>query len=160
MDKNKNWIITISMVAIISGIIESLLPDKKYKKLFRFISCTVLLYVFLQPIIGNNSINFHIEDYLSDNYEVSENIDKLAQNAMTDSAEKAIEDMFTDFAEENNIEFKVRCKCTVIDNEIKIDNIFVTDCAPTESVDMIINFAINSGFDKNQLIFQGEADED
>lgn len=159
MDNDKTWILTISMVAVISGIIESLLPDRKYKKLFRFATCIVLLYVFLQPIMGNNSINFHIEDYLHDNYEVSENIDKLAQDAMVGSAEKAIEDMFIDFADKNNIEFNVQCKCTINDNEIKIDNIYIFNCTPKESEDMVINFAVNSGFNNNQLNFQGETDE-
>ena len=160
MDINKSWIVTISMISIISGIIESLLPDRKYKKLFRFVAATVLLYVFLQPVMGNKIINFNINDYLSDNYEVSESIDKFAQNAIVDSAEKAIEDMFLDFAGDNSITCKVKCKCSVVDNKIMVDNIYVSDCATKESEELIIDFAFNSGFDKSQLIFQGENYED
>ena len=91
MDEVKKWAITISGVSILSGIISSLLPEDSYKKLFRFIAGVFLLYAVLQPLFGRNSIDFNIGDYLSDNYEVSDNIDKYAKSAMLSSAEKAIE---------------------------------------------------------------------
>jgi hypothetical protein len=156
MDEVKKWAITISGVSILSGIISSLLPEDSYKKLFRFIAGVVLLYAVLQPLFGRNSIDFNIGDYLSDNYEVSDNIDKYAKGAMLSSVEKSIEDMFIDFAQSKTIQLKINCSCEIINNKIVVEEIRISECTPTESADDIKDFAVRSGFDESLLIFTGD----
>ena len=156
MDEVKKWAITISGVSILSGIISSLLPEDSYKKLFRFIAGVVLLYAVLQPLFGRNSIDFNIGDYLSDNYEVSDNIDKYARGAMLSSAEKAIEDMFIDFAQSKDSEIKIDCNCNIADNVIAVEKIRISECTPKESLEDIKDFAVRSGFNESLLIFTGD----
>lgn len=156
MDEVKKWAITVSAVSIISGVLSSLLSENTYKNLFRFIAGIVLVYAVLQPLIGRNSIDFNIKDYLKENYEVSENIDKYAQSAMLDSAEKAIEDMFSDYAKSKGIDLKIDCSCKLYNNNITVDEIKVTKCVPKENMNMIKQFATESGFDKSVLFFTGD----
>lgn len=160
MNGNKSWIISISLVSIINGIIESFLPDGKYKKMFRFSVGIILLYVIIQPLTGINAVNFSIDNYLSDNYEISENIDIYAQKAIVSSAEKAIEDMFIDFARDHNINYKVKCICSVSEDQISIDKIYITDYKPADAYKTILTFAVSSGIDKNKLIFKGGKNEE
>ena len=151
MDEVKKWAVTVSAVSIISGVVSSLLPNNTYKNLFRFVAGVVLVYAVLQPLIGRNSIDFNIGDFLKENYEVSENIDKYAQNAMVDSSEKAIEDMFLDYAKSNGADLKIDCRCKVYDNNIIVEEIVVTECVPKEKLNIIKQYAIESGFDESVL---------
>ena len=153
MDEVKKWAVTVSAVSIISGVVASLLPDDSYKNLFRFIAGIILVYAVLQPLIGKNSIEFDINEYIKENYEVSEDIDKYAQNAMLDSAEKAIENLLSDFAEKNNTDLKINCKCEVQEGNIVINEIRVADCVPEENLGIIKQFAIESGFDESVFIW-------
>ena len=156
MDKIKLWALTVSTVSIISGVILSLLPKNAYKKYYKFIVGIMLVYTFLQPIIGKNSIDFDITDYLKDNYEVSDNIDKYAQSAMVDSAEKAIEAMFTEFADKNSIDCKIRCKCRINNRKITVDKIYIINSLSEEKTILIEEFAVSAGFDESILIYMGD----
>ena len=156
MDQVKKWVITVSAVSIISGVVSSLLPDDTYKNLFRFMSGLVFVYVILQPLIGRNSIDFNIKDYLIENYEVSENIDKYAQSAMIDSAEKAIEDMFLDYAKANSTDLNIHCTCKVYDGNITVKEISIEKCIPKENLDLIKQFATASGFDESVILVAGD----
>ena len=156
MDEVKKWAITVSAVSIISGVVASLLPDNSYKNLFRFVAGVVLVYAVLQPLIGKNSIDFDINEYIKENYEVSKIIDKYARSAMLDSAEKAIEDLLLDFAKKNDTDLKLNCKCEVQDGNIVINEIKVITCIPKENLSIIKQFAIESGFDESVLVYAGD----
>ena len=76
------------------------------------------------------------------------------------SAEKAIEDMFIDFASDHNINYKVKCKCSASEDQISIDKIYITDYKPADAYKTILTFAVSSGIDKNKLIFKGGKNEE
>ena len=153
LSEAKDWALAVSTISITGGIIASLLPRNTYKKLFKYIVGVVMVYTLLHPIIGKNSINFNIQDYLKDNYQVSENVDKYAETAMLSSAEKSIVGMFSDFAERNETELKINCKCIIENEKILIEAINIIDCKPIENLSLIKDFAEDSGIDKDILIF-------
>lgn len=156
MDEVKKWAVTVSAVSIISGVVSSMLPENSHKNVFRFVAGVVLVYAILQPLISKNTVDFNIEDYLGDNYEVSENIDKYAQSAMLNSAEKAIEDIFLDFAQNSGTTFEVDCVCSIDNGNVVIDEIRIINCSSEESISLVRQFARESGFDENVLIIAGD----
>ena len=93
MNEIRQWVLTISAVSIISGILISLVPKSSHKNLYKTITGLVLVYTFFQPFIDSKDIDFNINDYLFYNYSVSENADKYAQASIIRSAEKAIEEI-------------------------------------------------------------------
>lgn len=152
----KKWIMMISAVSVFSGIVSSLLSENSYKKVFSFVVGSVLVYTLLQPFVGKNSVDFHISDYLKFNYEISENIDIYAEKSMIQSAEKAIEDIFYDFADSNGINCEISCECIVSDNKMCIDEIYISDCKTEENINLIREYAIKSGFDESIIYFTGD----
>lgn len=156
MDEVKKWSITVSAVSIISGVVSSMLPENTYKILFRFVAGIVLVYTIIQPLLGKTIVDFDVSDYLKENYEVSEMADKYALGAMLSSAEKAIEDIFTDYSAEIDTEFDVKCKCEVVDDAVRIKEIAFTGHLSEEEINKIKKFAVESGFDKSVLVFIGD----
>ena len=67
MDEIKQWVLTISAVSIVSGVLISVLPKSSHKNLFKTITGIVLIYSAITPILGADGIDFNIEDYLVDN---------------------------------------------------------------------------------------------
>ena len=156
MDEIKQWVLTISAVSIVSGVLISVLPKSSHKNLFKTITGIVLIYSAITPILGADGIDFNIEDYLVDNYSVSENIDKYALSSVVDSAEKAIEDIMLREAANNNIECRFSCGCVIENDKILPNKIIVTPKPSEDDMNKIILIAENLGFDKNAISFEGE----
>ena len=156
MEEIRQWVLTISAVSIISGVLISALPKSSHKNLFKTITGIVLLYSAITPIIGADGIDFNIEDYLLDNYSVSENIDKFALSSVVDSAEKAIEDILLEEVENSGIECGFTCECAVENDKILLIKIEVTPKLSEDDMNKIIIIAENFGFDKNVITFEGE----
>lgn len=159
MDKIKQWTITVSMVSVISGILLSFVPKGKMKAAYKTLVSIALVYSFLLPLIDTKSIDFNIEDYLSDNYEVSENYDKYAIQSVVSSAEKAIEDMLSEFADSKKIDCRFSVKCEIVKDRIAVASIGVVGTADSAAKEKIIAHIDELGFNKDIIEFKGEIDE-
>ena len=159
MDKIRQWTLTLSAISIISGLILVILPQGTNKKLFKVIVSVIMIYAALQPIIGMEGIDFNIGDYLKDNYRVSENIDKYALSAMINSAEKAIENLLAEKAEEMNLNFTFSCVCSEADGEISVEKIIVSPKADENEKEIIESIIESLGFDKSIIIYEVEGNE-
>ena len=155
MDKIRQWAILISSVTIISGVLVSLLPKGSHKNLYKTIIGIVILYAFIQPVMGGNDIDFKVSDFLIDNYGVSENIDKYALLSMVSSAERAIENLLSEEAIKNNIECSFTCKCKVENEQIVVDEITVKNLK-AEDYQRIKDVVRALGLSENIIKFTGE----
>ena len=155
MDKIRQWAILISSVTIISGVLVSLLPKGSHKNLYKTIIGIVILYAFIQPVMGGNDINFKVSDFLIDNYEVSKNIDKYALLSMVSSAERAIENLLSEESIMNNIECSFACKCKVENEQIVVDEITVKNLK-AEDYQRIKDIVRALGLSENIIKFTGE----
>lgn len=156
MNEIRQWVLTISAVSIISGILISLVPKSSYKNLYKTIIGLVLVYTFLQPFIDSKDIDFNINDYLFDNYSVSENADKYAQASIIRSAEKAIEEILIEESEALKIECTFKCSCKIKNEEIIVEQISVKFKTDKEDKKSIEELTEKLGFDKTVLVFEGE----
>jgi hypothetical protein len=118
-----------------------------------------MIYAALQPFAGTNAFDFDISDFIKDNYQIREDIDKYALSGMLRSAEKAIEDILSEEAEAYNIKAKFRCQCTEQSDEIVISNICVYGDYDEKFKGSIENIITSLGFDKSIIIFEGDTDE-
>lgn len=150
---------TVSMVSVISGILLSFVPKGKMKAAYKTLVSIILVYSFLLPLIDTKSIDFNIEDYLSDNYEVSENYDKYAIQSVVSSAEKAIEDMLSEFANSEEIDCSFSVKCEIVKDRIAVASIEVVGTADSAAKEKIIAHIDELGFNKDIIEFKGEIDE-
>ena len=156
MNEIRQWVLTISAVSIISGILISLVPKSSYKNLYKTITGLVLVYTFLQPFIDSKDIDFNINDYLFDNYSVSENADKYAQASIIRSAEKAIEEILIEESEALEIECSFKCSCKIKGEELIVEQISVKSKSYKLDKNSIEELAEKFGFDKTVLVFEGE----
>lgn len=156
MDKISKWTLTISAVSIMSGILLFIVPKSSQKNYFKVIVSIILIYSVMQPIIGSKGIDFNVGDFLSDNYQVSENLDKYALNSMTRSAEKAIEDLLETSAFEQKLTCTFKCECAVVNNEIVVKIISVRSLSENYDKDTAIDIVTDFGFDESVIIFEGE----
>ncbi len=159
MNEIRQWTLTVSAVSIMSGILNCLLPKSMQKNIFKVVAGIVIIYAFLEPLTGVNRLDFKVNDFLKDNYQVSENIDKYAVNSMINSAEKAIEDLLFEKAEENNIDCKFECKCILTENQIIVSQITVSPRLSQNEKTLIESWSESYGFDKSIIIFEGEDSE-
>ena len=159
MDKIKQWSVAVSSVAIISGLLISVLPDNMHKKTFKLITSVILIYAFMLPVIGTNDIDFNIDRFLKDNYRVSENIDKYAMSSVISSAEKAIENLLSAGADEENISCRFECECILKDGQISVKRINVVSFVTEKEKAIIYNLAESLGLGKSIVDFTGEYDD-
>lgn len=159
MDSIKKWTLLISAVAVISGILLSVLPEGKLKGAYKALTGVILLYAFLYPMLSGNTIDFNVDDFLSDNYEISENIDKYALSAVISSAEKAIKELIDEEIKKNNINCEIKVQCSEEKGEIIIDSLCFTGTLTKEEKTQVINIAKSLGFREDAIIFIGESDE-
>ena len=156
MDKINNWALTVSAVSVISGLLLYIVPKSSQKKYFRVIVTIILVYASFLPFVSAEGIDFNIGDFLSDNYQVSEKLDKYALNSMVQSAEKAIENLLTDKAEKAGFTCRFECNCEIINDDISVKSVI----AFTENVDTrkqeIIGIIADLGFSESILVFEGE----
>ena len=156
MDKIRQWTFTISTVSIISGLLLSVVPKSSQKNLFKVIIAIVLIYAVLQPAINSKGVDFRIDDFLSDNYQVSESLDKYALSSIIKSAEKAIEDVLQDKAEALNINCRFECDCEMINEEIVVKQINIYSSESSESLSRISEIISGLGLDSSYIVFKGE----
>jgi hypothetical protein len=156
MYKINQWTLTICAVSIISGILLYIIPKSNQKNLFKVIVSTILVYSVIHPLIGSKGIDFRIDDFLSDNYQVSENLDNYALNSMLSSAEKAIEELLEAEATENKISCNFKCECIIENNEIAIKKILVKSFLTDSEKDLIIDIITEFAFDESVVTFEGE----
>ena len=155
MEKIRQWAIIISSVTIISGTLVSLLPKGSHKNLYKTIIGIILLYTFIQPVMGGNDIDFNIQNFLVDNYEVSENIDKYALSSMIGSAESAIEKLLKDEAAKKNIECGFTCRCEIKNEKMVVEEITVKG-ATGENYQTIKEIILDIGISEAIINFEGE----
>lgn len=156
MNKIRQWSLIVSAVSVISGLLLSVIPKSSQKSFFKVIVTVVLIYAVLQPAVNSKGIDFRINDFLSDNYQISENLDKYALSSMIRSAEKAIEDLLENKAEEQNLNCRFKCDCEMINDEIVIKQIIVYSSQDTEVLFSISEMISGLGIDKSYIVFKGE----
>ena len=159
MDKIKQWCLTISAISILSGVLVSLLPESGHKNLFKTVVGIIMIYAVILPLTDGKGVDFNIEEFIVDNYSVSEDIDKYALSSMVDSAEKAIENLLSEEAEKSGIDCKFKCRCIVKDNKIEVEEISVTTDINENEIMVIENISESMGFSKDKIIFEGEINE-
>ena len=159
MEKIRQWSAAVSAVSVLSGVLISLLPENMNKKYFKLITSIVIIYTAMQPLIGSKSIDFNIDEFLKDNYQVSESLDRYAVSSVISSAEKAIEDLFYEKAENNGFSWKFDCECFLSDGEISVKSIHVNSFVNESEKLLIEKWSEEFGFNKSVVIFEGEDNE-
>ncbi len=155
----KQWVITVSTVSIISGILISVLPKSTQKTLFKSIVSVLMIYAFLLPIVKAQKIKFNIDDYLSDNYRISNDANEYALLSIVSSAEKAIENLLDEEAEKQKINCKFICKCEVTDDAITVKKLTVKPEQNKFDVKKIYEIADSFGINTEVIVFEGENNE-
>ncbi|MBO5937642.1 MAG: hypothetical protein J6Q79_08565 [Clostridia bacterium] len=156
MDKIRQWTLSVCAVSIISGLLMSVLPKSSQKSFFKVIVSVMMLYTVMQPIISSKGIDFSVDEFLSDNYQLSETYDKYATSAMIKSAEKAIADTLKNKAYELGIDCNFTCECIEENEQIIVSRIIVTQLEKADSKDIIIRMIYDSGFKETDIVFEGE----
>lgn len=159
MEEIKKWSLLISAVAVISGVLLSVLPEGKLKKAYKTLTGVILVYAFLYPVVSGHYVNFTVSEFLSDNYEISENIDKYALSAVIGSAQKAIKELIENELEKKSISSKVTVECTEKDGEVKIASVSFLDNLSEEEKDEVIDICLSLGIDEKIVKFTGERNE-
>lgn len=159
MEKIKQWAILVSAVSIVSGVLISLLPKGKLKAAYKSFVGVIMVYALLSPIFGTKGLDFSVDEYLSNNYEVSENIDNYALSSMISSAEKAIVDILKDELSEKNIIADVEAKCVLENDEIKLESIVFYGEFSENHKEVIMSLSEKLGFEKQTISFTGESNE-
>lgn len=159
MEEIKKWTLLISAVAVISGVLLSVLPEGKLKKAYKTLTGVILVYAFLYPLVSGHYIGFTMNEFLSDNYEISENIDKYALSAIISSAQKAIKELIESELEKKSIESKVTVQCTESGGEIKVTSVSFLDDLSDTIKSKVIDICLSFGIDKDIIKFTGESDE-
>lgn len=148
----------ISAVSVLSGVLLSVVPTGKLKIAYKSLISVILVYTFLLGVIEFNSIDFNAEEYIKDNYKVSENLDRYAIDSMISSAEKAIEGLLDDYAEKSDIECMFKVVCAEEDGNIVVNEISVSDCTEADA-SKIYDLITALGFEKNIISISGESNE-
>lgn len=156
MDKIRQWTLTISAVSMISGLLLCILPKSSQKNFFKVIVSVTMLYAVMHPLINSKGVDFRIDEFLSDNYQLSENYDKYAVSAMIKSAENAIEDTLKSKALNLDIDCYFECSCEMENEEIVVDEIVVIMQGTTEKKGVISEMICGLGFDETRVVFKGE----
>ncbi|MBO5936062.1 MAG: hypothetical protein J6Q79_00435 [Clostridia bacterium] len=156
MDKIRQWTLSVCAVSIISGLLMSVLPKSSQKSFCKVIVSVMMLYTVMHPVISSNGIDFSIDDFLSDNYQLSETYDKYARSAMIKSAEKAIADTLKNKAYELGIDCNFTCECIEENEQITVTRITVAKCNDADSKDKITGMIYDSGFKETDIVFEGE----
>lgn len=159
MDKNKQWILAVSAISIISGVLLYIVPESSQKNIFKVVTSVILIYAVIQPIVSFKGVDFNLEDYLTDNYQVSESFDRYAVDTMKKSAEKTIESMLAEKSSEQGLDCSFECKCTVTDGRLEVETITIKLLNNDNSQEKIINICTALGFKKSVLIFEGGLNE-
>lgn len=156
MDKIKQWTLTVSAVSVISGILLSLVPGGKLKPAYKTLVSILLVYTFMLPVISSLSLDFNIEDYLKDNYKVSENFDKYALENAVSSAEKAVKETLNNYFKSQDIQCDFIVQCDINDGEISVGKIYIIS---REEKSKIISLMKEIGFEEEIIEFKGDTDE-
>lgn len=155
MESVKKWTLLISAVAVVSGILLSVLPEGKLKKAYKTLTGVILVYAFFYPVVSGYYVDFSVKDFLSDNYEISENIDKYALSAVISSAQKAIRELLEDELQKKNIHSSITVECGESEGEIKIISVSFSDLLTKEEKNEVIDICINFGIDEDIIKFIG-----
>lgn len=159
MDKIKRWTLIISAVSVVSGILTWILPEGKLKGAYKTLCAVVIVYAFLYPIASNSRVDFSVSEFLIDNYEVSEKVDKYALSALIGSAENAIEELLSEEIKSMDIDCKVKASCMEENGEIKVSALTFIGTLSKQQISDVTSLAVSLGFDKDIIAFTGENDE-
>lgn len=125
MNDVKQWCMLISAVSIVSGIIMSIIPESKLKKVYNCLVTVLLVYVFILPLIKEEKYDFDFKSYLKQNEEVSKEFsDKSflpAESVINSEIGESIERRL----KENGFDADCTVKCTVGQNNFSVDKITV-----------------------------------
>lgn len=156
MDKINQWSVTVSAVSVISGILLSLIPDSKIRPAYKTLVSIVLVYSIMLPLTNSFSINFDINDYIKENYNIRDDLDKYALKSALSSAEKAIEEALNDYFTYEKIKCDFSVECYLKGEEIRVKRITVES---QENEDGIKALLCELGFSEGIIEFKGEAHE-
>lgn len=159
MNDIRQWVLTISTVSIISGAVVSLLPKSSHKNLYKVITVIIMVYAFIQPFAGSKGVDFRINDYLSDNYSVSREIDKYAVSSIVDSAEKAINNLLSEESAVLSKKYTYKSKCKIVDEQIIVEKITVLPKPDENDLMKIEEIAEHLGFDSKVIVYEGDGNE-
>ena len=156
MDNIKQWVVTLSAISIISGVLISLLPKSSHKTLYKSLSAIIMVYAVLQPLTYTKKLQLNIDDYLYENYSISNSLDDYAISSVVDSAETAIENLFIEEAEKLEIDCNFQCSCEEKNNKITVTKLTVTPKLTPEDIEEIYNIAKSLGVNTEVIVFEGE----
>ena len=156
MDNIKQWVVTLSAISIISGVLISLLPKSSHKTLYKSLTAIIMVYAVLQPLTYTKKLQLNIDDYLYENYSISNSLDDYAISSVVDSAETAIENLFIEEAEKLEIDCNFQCSCEEKNNEITVTKLTVTPKLTPEDKEEIYNIAKSLGVNTEVIVFEGE----
>ena len=156
MDELKRWAITVSSVAIFSGVLLTLIPGEKLKSAYKTLISILLVYVLMLPFISSYSFDFSIRDFLKENYAIKDDLDKYSLRNTVLSAQKAVSQVLEDYFASENMQCDFDVECILEDNEIKVEKILARS---EMSKDKIINEICKLGFSEEIIEFIGEADD-
>ena len=156
MDNIKQWVVTLSAISIISGVLISLLPKSSHKTLYKSLTAIIMVYAVLQPLTYTKKLQLNIDDYLYENYSISNSLDDYAISSVVDSAETAIENLFIEEAEKLEIDCNFQCSCEEKNNEITVTKLTVTPKLTPEDIEEIYNIAKSLGVNTEVIVFEGE----
>ncbi len=146
----------ISAVCIFSGVLLSVVPKGKLKSAYKTLASILLVYTFLYPLFDSSNVYFNISDYLSDNYQVSENLDKYALSSMIYSAENAIEKLLTESLKQSDFSCEISAECSFSSDEIIVDRLNITGEYNNEQKSKIKQIITDFGFNSDIIKFSGE----
>ncbi len=156
MDNIKQWVVTLSTISIISGVLISLLPKSSHKTLYKSLTAIIMVYAVLQPLTYTKKLQLNIDDYLYENYSISNSLDDYAISSVVNSAETAIENLFIEEAEKLEINCNFQCSCEEKNNEITVTKLTVTPKLTPEDKEEIYNIVKSLGVNTEVIVFEGE----
>ena len=116
-----------------------------------------MLYAAICSISNmNNKLELSVDDFLVDNYAVSQNIDLNVQASVMDSAEKAIEDLLLNEAIKYGLQCEFKCECRIKNEKIAVVKIVVSPYIDEEKRDIFMTIVDSFDLDRNVVVFEGE----
>lgn len=152
----KQWCNVICIVAILSGVFITLIPENKLKQLYKFIVSGLIIYAVIIPFNSGADFDFKIEDYILQNEELKIQYKEKSYNVIMQSLEEALETEIKNTALCNGYNLSCKVKCCVMDDNYYIDKIiligYLTDADKEELENLLSTFKTK----QTVIVFEGE----
>lgn len=127
MSFSKEWIILISLVAIISSVLSAMISKTAFKKTFKMVVAIVLIYIFVSPI--NKSFTDTLKNFnfdFSSNEQYSEQFESNNAYSVETAFKIAIEKTVSEYLKEQKIEYeKMEVICAWVDENPSLSKIII-----------------------------------